>query len=225
MDDPFENAESIMSAQTEGVEEALEHYKAILHDLRLQDAIYRQKIRKLENQNCELSKVQKVTKSNVDEQYLLKQQEMIVTLEMAEEIPGERATEIETFKDRLKFKNASLKRAKDLQGNLREAAYKVQATAEDIAELYNNIARVDSIPDNNKPAFVKDLMVKLINSLETLETQSGAAKTSDSSAGSKNAPKAAAKGTQRNEQTADSKTINMSVLDEGIMKVNQNLKF
>lgn len=229
MEDPFENAESIMSAQSEGVEEALEHYKSILHDLRLQDAIYRQKIRKLENQNYQLDKVEK-SKSGEDEQYLMKQQEMIVTLEMAEEIPGERATEIETFKDRLKFKNTSLKRAKNLQSNLREAAYKTQCTAENIAELYNNIARVESMPDNNKPTFVKDLMVKLINSLESLESQSVQTKANNTSvASSKNESKTTTKGKGKQENTkagqkpsqgAELKTAKLSTFDDGIFKVS-----
>ena len=236
MEDPFENAESIVSAQSEGVEEALEHMKSVLHELRLQDAIYRQKIRKLENQNYELSKSEISSKAGEDEQYLMKQQELIVTLEMAEEIPGERATEVETYKDRLKFKNSSLKRSKELQASLRDVAHKGQYITEDIAELYNNISRVEKIPDNNKPVFVKDLMVKLINSLESLESlelQNVSSLAGDSSIGnSKNASYSKTKGkvgnskTNKNsEQANDSNGAKVLVFDDGCLKVKYLIQY
>jgi predicted Holliday junction resolvase-like endonuclease len=81
--------------QSEGLSEAMNHMKQTLHDLRLHDAIHRQEIRKMERDNGKMENKMaelKLTIANfekqksVDEQYLMKQQEIITKSEMAEEI-------------------------------------------------------------------------------------------------------------------------------------------
>jgi hypothetical protein len=89
-----------------------------VHSLKLQDAIHRQEIRKLERANKALqsqdsgqlaAKLAELEKQKaVDEQYLLKQQELIVRLELASEL-GEKRSESDRLKEKLKSQRASNK--------------------------------------------------------------------------------------------------------------------
>lgn len=81
--------------QSEAISEAMGNMKQTLHDLRLNDAIHRQEIRKMERDNGKMEKRMAELKNTianlekqkaVDEQYLMKQQEIITKSEMAEEI-------------------------------------------------------------------------------------------------------------------------------------------
>jgi uncharacterized protein YaaN involved in tellurite resistance len=95
MEEKYLQEEIEDQSQPDGVDEALDHMKQTLHDMKLQDAIHRQEIRKLERDNDKMeTKIQELT-SNIsglekqkltDEQYLMKQQEVITKSEMAEEI-------------------------------------------------------------------------------------------------------------------------------------------
>jgi chromosome segregation ATPase len=78
-----------------GLDQALDHLKNTLHQMKLQDAIHRQEIRKLEKDNDKSeAKINELKSSmatsqkqkKTDEQYLFKQQEVIVKLEMSEEM-------------------------------------------------------------------------------------------------------------------------------------------
>lgn len=46
---------------------------------------------------------------------------------MSEEIKGEKPTEVETQKERLKFRKSALARAQNFQTDLKDAAYKYEA--------------------------------------------------------------------------------------------------
>jgi predicted nucleic acid-binding Zn-ribbon protein len=175
MDDTYNDQESHAETGSIGVEEALNHFRNTVHELRLQDATSRQKIRKLERDNEKMEKEIQSFNTNIesiekqkttDEQYLLKQQEIIVNLEMAEEVKGHRATEVEAQKDRLKFKKASVNRAENLQANLRNAAHSYEHNVTKIAELQEISEQIDEIDEENKPALVNDLLVKMIDVLE-----------------------------------------------------------
>lgn len=81
--------------QSEALSESMGNMKQTLHDLRLSDAIHRQEIRKMERDNDKMEKRMAELKNTianlekqkaVDEQYLMKQQEIITKSEMAEEI-------------------------------------------------------------------------------------------------------------------------------------------
>lgn len=192
MDQQYLNEESEAGTESTGVEQALEHFKSTLHEMKLQDAIHRQTIRKLERDNDNMEQKMSELKQNIDqvekqkktdEQYLMKQQEVIVNLEMSEEIKGEKPTESEQYKDRVKFKKASLNRTKDLQSAMRETAFKSQTVSDEISELRENSARIEEIPEENRPSLVKDLLVKMIDVLENMNvSKNNATKTSMNSA-------------------------------------------
>jgi septal ring factor EnvC (AmiA/AmiB activator) len=94
-DSQYQEEMSEAGNQSMGIDQALDHLKNTLHEMKLQDAIHRQNIRKLEKTNDKMEQKIGELKSNIeglekqkstDEQYLMKQQEIIVKLEMAEEI-------------------------------------------------------------------------------------------------------------------------------------------
>lgn len=87
--------QSQAESQSLGVEQALDHLKETLHQLKLQDAIHRQEIRKLEKNNDKYEKKIDTLKGTIsglekqkatDETYLMKQQEIITKAEMNEEM-------------------------------------------------------------------------------------------------------------------------------------------
>jgi len=90
--------------------DTISNMREVLHNMKLQDAIHRQNIWKLEweNKNLEtesagqqktLNELNK--QKSIDEQYLIKQQELIFKIEMAAEL-GERPTDTENLKEQIK---------------------------------------------------------------------------------------------------------------------------
>lgn len=95
MEEEYPQEESEIINQSEGLDEALDHMKKTLHEMKLQDAIHRQDIRKLEKGNDRMEKkieelkttAKKLEKQKaIDEQYLKKQQEVITKSEMAQNL-------------------------------------------------------------------------------------------------------------------------------------------
>ena len=93
----------------------IRHMRETVHNMKLQDAIHRQTQRKIQrdNQRLEANSAKQLkslaeleAQKGTDEQYLLKQQELIVKSEMAAEL-GDKVSEVETLKDRIKAQRAA----------------------------------------------------------------------------------------------------------------------
>jgi chromosome segregation ATPase len=101
MDEQSNAEESSIANHSMGLEHAMDHLKSTLHEMKLQDAIHRQEIRKLEKENDKhenkISELKETIKNHekqksTDEQYLLKQQEIIINLEIAEKLDRDNGT-------------------------------------------------------------------------------------------------------------------------------------
>ena len=93
----------------------IRHMRETVHNMKLQDAIHRQTQRKIQRDNQRLeadsakqlkSLAELEAQKGTDEQYLLKQQELIVKSEMAAEL-GDKVSEVDTLKDRIKAQRAA----------------------------------------------------------------------------------------------------------------------
>ena len=171
----YNDQDSMPETGSIGIDEAMHHLKATVHDLRLKDACSRQKIRKLERDNHNLkTQIQELDtdiksiekQKGTDEQYLLKQQEIIVNLEIADAIKGEKVSQVDTLKDRVKLLKASNKRINQFEKDLRDATYNYDTNCSKILELQEIGEQVEDVDDEDKPSLVNELLVKIIDVLE-----------------------------------------------------------
>ena len=63
-------------------------------------------------------------------------------------------------KERLKYRKASLNRAKEFQNAIKDVAYKTNLVAHDIEDLRSTAASVENLPENERAAVVKNLLGK-----------------------------------------------------------------
>ncbi|CAI2372305.1 unnamed protein product [Moneuplotes crassus] len=188
MEEMYLEGESEIQIQSEGIDEAVTYMKQTLHDMKLQDAIHRQDIRKLEKGNSKMEEKIEKLKKNIDQlekqkttdtQYLLKQNEFLTKVLMAKKIdasneetgkPNTKTTD--THKERLKNKKESVKRTKELVDITNELEYKSSSILGEAQQLNQDIEQVEKYPEEHRSAIVKSLFMNMMNLMENLDSAS-----------------------------------------------------
>jgi hypothetical protein len=120
------------------------------------------------------------------------------------------------MKDRLKFKKASLNRAKEFQSIMKDVSYKTNRVAGDIENLKRNADNVDRLPESKRAPMVKDIFMQMINVLENFE---GIAKLANTK------PNLATSSLSKTfSKKTDPKSMKMDVVDLALAEENQALK-
>lgn len=138
--------------QTEILSETLANMRETVHNMKLNDAIHRQNARKMERENRKLedesSKQQKhltelERQKAIDEQYLIKQNELIYKLQTATQL-GERANESDNLKDEIREQRESNRENLEFVQQLEEKVDEIETYFAKMKELDE---LTDLIPD------------------------------------------------------------------------------
>lgn len=138
--------------KTEILSETLANMRETVHNMKLNDAIHRQNARKMERENRKLedesSKQQKhltelERQKAIDEQYLIKQNELIYKLQTATQL-GERANESDNLKDEIREQRESNRENLEFVQQLEEKVDEIETYFAKMKELDE---LTDLIPD------------------------------------------------------------------------------
>mmetsp|Transcript_3417 Transcript_3417/g.2871 ORF Transcript_3417/g.2871 Transcript_3417/m.2871 type:complete len:304 (-) Transcript_3417:198-1109(-) len=159
--------------------------KKTLHDMKLQDAIHRQNIRKLEKGNnkseieeLETTVTQLEKQKAIDEQYLLKQQEIITKSELTQNLEAavskpkgknSKSVGMDTHKEQLKYKKESLVRAQEVLETTKDLEYKTGRIVGDVHQLSEDAEQIEKYPEEDRAPIVKKLFMTMMELMENLD--------------------------------------------------------
>jgi hypothetical protein len=123
---------------------------------------------------------------------------------------------LDPWKDRLKYKRASLARTKEIQAAMHDVTYKTDRLVGDIQELRAQTDQIQHLPDHEKAPLVKNILMSMIESLEGLEegTKLGNSQLSTSNISH----------SKTFNKKLDSKSLRMDVLEHALEQDSDTIK-